>query len=325
MKKTLLTLSTLILSTAAFAQKNELTETDKRLADAEKVDTTKTWTWSGLYNASVSQTSLTNWAAGGSNNTNVSFLLRQLAVMKKNRWTWSNLLEANLGYNFQDNGTLKTADKLEFTSRLDRGFDNRNWRLSLFANYRTQFTDGFTNFDDTVRISTFMAPGFLTYGVGVTNTSIKGLNVYFSPVQVRNTFVLDSTLFAESKFFDNQSPNVMVLAGNRGLRWELGAFLDIVYQTSITESLTMNSRINFYSNYLDRPQNVDINWETIFLLKAYKNITVSWHFHLIYDHDINVRYRGNEPTADLIFNAPGTQFMSVVGVGIGYAFGAFKK
>lgn len=313
----------MVTSLALLAQQNELVTTSKKL-EVAKEDFTKTWSHSGLYNFALSQTSLTNWAAGGNNNTNVNFLIRQLAVMTKEQWVWYNLFEANLGFNFQNQGTLKTADKLEFTSRLDYKLRDPNWRLSLFGNFRSQFADGYTNLEDTVRISTFMAPAFITYGLGVSNNSIKGLNVYASPIQVRNTLVLDDVLFLNSKFFDLNASNV-VRNTRGGTRWEMGAFVDIIYNNALTETFTLNSRLNLFTNYLDRPQNIDVNWETILVWKAYKNITFSLQLHLIYDHDINVRFRGNEPTSDGVFNAPGTQFMQVFGVGIGYAFGSFKK
>lgn len=140
------------------------------------------------------------------------------------------MFEANYGYNFQTGQDIKTDDRLEFTTRLSRELHTEFWRLRLFANFKTQFNDGFKDPDYVNRISTFMAPAYLTYGLGITNTSIKGLSIYFSPVQVKQTFVLDSTLAANGVFYDIAAPNVAVLTNGGTYRTELGAYLDIIYR-----------------------------------------------------------------------------------------------
>lgn len=311
-----------VLSFGAFAQNNanQLTQSEAAIGAVEK-DTVQHWKWSGLYSVAMTQTSLTNWAAGGNNNVNVNGLIKQLGIYTKNKWVWNNLLEANFGYNFQNGGDLKTDDRLEFTTRLDRELKTQDWRLSLFANLRTQFAEGFKNQGDSNYISKFMAPGYLTYGIGITNASIKGLNVYFSPIQVKQTFVLDSTLAADGVFYSIDAPNVAALNNGGTYRSEFGAYLDIIYKNAFSEQFEVTSKLNLFSNYLDRPQNIDVNWETIFLMKVYKYLSVSLQLQLIYDHDIHVQ----DTSGDGISNAPGTQFKQILGVGLAYSFGAFKK
>lgn len=310
------------LGISGFAQTNtnQLTQSETAIGTVAK-DTVKHWAWSGLYSASMTQTSLTNWAAGGNNNVNVNGLIKQLGVYSKNKWVWNNLFEANFGYNFQPGRDVKTDDRLEFTTRLDRELHNENWRVSFFANFRTQFVDGFKDPDYVNPISKFMAPAYLTYGIGLTNTSIKGLSIYFSPVQVKQTFVLDSTLAADGVFYAIDAPNVAILNGGGTYRTELGAYLDVIYKKAFSEQVEFTSKLNLFSNYLDRPQNIDVNWETLLLMKVYKNLSISLALHLIYDNDINVQ----DTNGDGLNNAPGTQFKQILGVGLAYSFGAFKK
>ena len=288
----------------------------------------KPWQWSGLYSASMTQTSLTNWAAGGNNNININGLFKQLGIYKKGHWTWNNLLEANFGYNFQPGLNNKTDDRLEYSTRLDRQLGESKWSASAFANFRSQFADGFSNPEDTVRISTWLAPAYVTYGIGATYKPREGFSVYISPITVKQTFVVDSALFNGNQFFDATSAdavNINTLSNGGGYRTEMGAYIDIFYTKSFEEKFEINSRLNLFSNYLDRPQNIDVNWETIFLVKVYSYLTVSLQLQLIYDHDVNVRYAGDVPTADGAFNAPGTQFKQILGVGVAYAFGEYKK
>jgi hypothetical protein len=281
---------------------------------------TKPWTHSGLYSLGVTQTALSNWAAGGSNNTNATFLFKQAATLKKGKSTWFNLLEFNFGYNFQSGTNVKSDDKLEYTTRFDRQMGETQWSTSLFANARTQVADGFANPEDTARISAFLSPAYATYGIGFTNKSIDGLVAYVSPLTVKNTFVRDSLLAAQGSFFDPTAPNVSDLMSGK-MRWELGAFVDVIYAKQLTESFEVASKLSLFSNYLDRPQNIDVTWEGLFLFKANKYLTASLLLNLIYDHDVSVR----DNNGDGMLNAPGTQFKEVLGVGLAYSFGAFKE
>ena len=289
-------------------------------AQADTTAPPKPWTHSGLYSLGLTQTALSNWAAGGSNSSNFTALLKQAATLKKGKGTWFNLLEVNFGYSIQPNQNVKTDDKLELTTRYDRVLAESKWSLSAFANARTQFIDGFANPEDTERISTFLSPAYSTYGIGFTNKSIDGLTAYFSPATVKNTFVNDSTLAAKGAFFDPTAPNVADLATGK-MRWELGAYLDLIYAKTFNDNLEVASKLSLFSNYLDRPQNIDVTWEGLIMVKANKWLTASLLLNVIYDHDIHVR----DNNGDGELNAPGTQFKQVLGVGLSYSFGAFKE
>ncbi|KAB2810180.1 DUF3078 domain-containing protein [Phaeocystidibacter luteus] len=282
---------------------------------AQDADSTKSsnWTYAGLYSFSMSQTSLTNWNAGGENSLNLSALIRQAADFENEDWTWANTFSATYAVNYQGSSALKTGDNLEYTTRLDRNInEKKTWRTSAFLNFRTQFVDGFENREATKPISTFMAPGYLTAGLGFTYKQ-EDFTLYVSPVTLKQTYVLDDSLSAKGAFG--------VDAGST-LRNEVGASLNASYTKAITPTLDVTSNLNLFSNYVENPQNIDVNWETIFLLQAWENITVSWHLHLIYDDDILVQ---NPDPVSGDFTSPGTQFKSVLGLGISYAFGKYKE
>lgn len=290
-----------------------------------QTDTTappKPWKHSGLYSLGLTQTALSNWAAGGSNSSNFTVLLKQAATLNKEKNTWFNLLEVNLGYSIQPNQDVKTDDKIEFTTRYDRELGDKDWSVSAFGNVRTQLLDGFENPGDadSLRISTFLSPAYATYGLGFTNKSVDGLVVYISPATVKNTFVNDSALAARGSFFDITAPNVSDLATGK-MRWEFGAFVDVIYAKQFNDNLEVSSKLSLFSNYLDRPQNIDVTWEGLILIKANKWLTASLLLNLIYDHDVSVR----DSNGDGELNAPGTQFKEVLGVGLSYSFGAFKE
>ena len=280
----------------------------------------KNWKHSGIYNLGVTQTSLTNWAAGGNNNTNATFLLKQAATFNKNKSTWFNLFELNFGYNFQPGRDVKTDDKIEYTTRYDRQIKDGNWSGSFFGNFKTQLVEGYADPEDKNKISDWLSPGYATYGFGFTNKGVEGLTVYISPVTVKQTFVLDDSLSSAGTFFAPDAPNVGTLASGT-FRTEMGAYLDIMYAKQVTKSFEVATKLNFFSNYLDRPENIDVNWEGLFLFKANKWLTASLLLNLIYDHDILVQ----DTNEDGDLNAPGVQFKQVLGVGLSYSFGEFKE
>lgn len=283
------------------------------LTFAQEDSATSNWTYAGLYSFSMSQTSLTNWNAGGENSFNVSGLIRQAADYTGAKWSWNNSFSANYALNIQGNSALKTGDNLEFTTRLDRKInESGKWSASLFANFRTQFADGFENRESTKPISTWMAPGYLTAGAGFTYKT-EGLQLYMSPITTKQTYVLDDSLSAKGSFG---------VAAGETFRNEMGAYLNATYTRALTPTLDLTSNLNLFSNYIENPQNIDVNWETILLLQAWESITVSLHLHLIYDDDILVQ--SPDPISG-DFTAPGTQFKSVLGVGVSYAFGKYKE
>ena len=284
------------------------------IAQTDTTQPEKPWKHSGLYNVGVTQTALINWAAGGSNTTNATFLLKQAATYNKGKHTWFNLLEYNLGYNFQPAANVKSDDKIELTTRYDRDLSDGDWSASAYANARTQLFDGFSNPEDSVRISAILSPAYATYGLGFTNKSVKGLNIYVSPLTVKNTFVIDSALSAQNQFFDLQAPNVSALAKG-AMRWELGAFAEIIYAQKVTESFEITSKLSLFSNYLDRPQNIDVTWEALFMFKATKFLTATVLLNLIYDHDIKIEEIDSEGNST---SGPKVQFKQIFGAGLSF-------
>lgn len=274
----------------------------------------KKWKFGGLYSFTTTQTSLTNWNAGGTNSVNMSGLLRQSADYNGSSWQWANTLDANYAVNFQGASMIKTGDKLELTSRLDRNLHPEgNWSTSLFANFRTQFADGFKEADDVEPISRFMAPGYLTAGLGFTYKK-DGLELYLSPVTMKQTYVMDDSLSADGAFGVDAGETV---------RTELGAYLNATYTKNLREGVDLTSNLNLFSNYLDRPQNIDVNWETLLLVKVWGPLSMSFQLHLIYDDDILVQNPLTDGGSD--YQSPGLQLKEVLGVGISYAFGKYDE
>jgi len=76
--------------------------------------------------------------------------------------------------------------------------------------------------------------------------------------------------------------------------------------------------LNLFSNYLENPQNVDVDWETLITWKLLKFFTINFNTQLLYDDDtktIEIDNNGNQ-----IQHGPKVQFKEILGIGFNYSF-----
>ncbi len=82
--------------------------------------------------------------------------------------------------------------------------------------------------------------------------------------------------------------------------------------------MTYKGRLDLFSNYLHNPQNIDVSWETLIVLKVNKFISATVNTHLLYDDDILIKVdEGSEGEPIMGKRA---QFKEVIGVGFTYKF-----
>lgn len=287
---------------------------------AQEPDSTLGWKYNGLFSLSVNQLALDNWNAGGDPNITGTLVIKLGADQKSEHHTWSNLFETNLGLiDKSGSRTEKTEDRLEFTTRYDQNlFKNKYWSLSALGNFKTQYLPGYT--DERTLESDWFSPAYTIAGLGFTYKPDNNFTAYLSPITNKTTFVFNDSLANKGEFgMEAATYDTLgnLLTKGTNYRYEMGAYLNLRYQRQwLEEKYSLVSKLELYSNYLDRPENIDINWETVFLAKVNKWLTLNFVVHLIYDHDISVR----DSNGDGIKNAPGLQFKEGFGVGLSYTF-----
>lgn len=83
--------------------------------------------------------------------------------------------------------------------------------------------------------------------------------------------------------------------------------------------MNFKTKLELFSNYLNNPQNIDVNWETLLSMKVNKYISATFSTTLIYDHDINIPVdKNNDGVVEKA--GPRVQFREVLGVGLSYKF-----
>ena len=266
------------------------------------------WLTSGVFTVNLTQVSLSNWSAGGQSSISGISMFNGQANWQKEGRAWDNtLVLAFGGQQFQDGGAIKIEDRIELLSKYGRQLKHP-WYLSALAQFRTQFTEGFN--EDGTRISHFLAPGYLIGGIGMDYRPSASFSVFLSPATARLVIVQDETLWDPLGEPDQRVYGV--LRGNT-TEFEAGAFLRLQFSKDLARNFSFTTRGDAFSNYLRDPQNIKVNWETLWTLKLNEWFGATLNTVLIYDHDTKLPRTDDEGN---VTSAPMTQFKQTLGIGL---------
>lgn len=270
-------------------------------------DTVKYWKSKGNISLLFNQSSFSNWTAGGENNLSGNLGINYDLNYKKDDWTWDNKLMASYGLVKTNNSPFekKTDDRLEFNSIVGKEATGQ-WSYSGFLNFRTQFTKGYvygTNADGAetrTEFTDFMSPGYLTFGPGMLWTKDQNLKINLAPATSKLTFV-NSDYTSVPGYVDGSYFGVNA---NKSMRYELGFYTSAYYKLNIMANVSAENILNLYSNYLEDPQNVDMDYSLNIVMKINRYLSTNFSFQAIYDDNA---FRG-------------MQTRQVFGLGVNYGF-----
>lgn len=307
----------LLASTVLFAQ----TPVDTTKA-AKKDTVIPNWKRGGAVGFNFTQASFTNWAAGGINSVSGQFLFNTYANYKKGMTTWDNILDISYGLTKQgtSESVRKADDRIDITSKYGQYAFKKVWYYSLLANFKTQFQPGYTYQGDTARtlISDFMSPGYLVLAVGLDYKPTDKVSIFTAPATAKYTFVSNQTLADAGAFGVEKAvydTGGVRLVKGRNVRQEFGGYFKIQYRGDVMKNVNMLAKLELFSNYLNNPQNIDVNAEVVVAMKVNKFISANLSMQAIYDHDINVAVDNNSDGVSDGFG-PRLQFRQVLGVGL---------
>lgn len=273
MKKVLLSTLAMMLCIAAFAQDEQ----------------PEGWTHKGNIGLNFGQSSYTNWAAGGQSSINGQAIFNYELHYLKGKFKWDNTLNTALGYSLYSfkKKPIKTDDKLEFTS-LAGIKANEHLNYSAELAFRSQFAKGYNyELDSTNYISKFLAPAYITLGLGIEWVPNQYFSLYFSPITGRMTIVNDERLARAGAFGVNTlDVNDTIDHSVKKIRYEFGARAVAKFQYPITKNIDFNSKLELFSNYLNHPERIDVDWQNMLVLKVNDWLNANLATHLIYDYDI---------------------------------------
>ena len=279
------------------------------------------WLWGGDASLSFAATSLTNWIACGEDQIGVRPSVNLFANYKKGKRTFENY--ATLVYGVLKSGerkAIKNDDRIHYTSKLGHQISPK-WAYTAAFLARTQFAPGYSYAGEeiTAKLSDFLAPLNMYLSMGIDYMPNKNISFMLSPVMGRATYVRSdsSSVFISAGMMvvktDEQGNQIQTPLKSR---YDYGCGALIKFNGNLFKNkLTYSSQLELFSNYADKPQNIETLWLFDTKIMLYKNITASWQLQLKYDDHQKTK---DEATGDLRGAKVQTKYFT--GIGLFYQF-----
>lgn len=309
-----------VLAVVSCTVSAQTTEAEKSLT-TQTVDSTDGWDYGGKFGLNISQVSLSNWSAGGQSSMAITGTLALQASYKQGNGLFENFFDIAYGTMKQgEENWWKTDDKIDFTSKYGYKI-KKNLYVAALVNFKTQMDEGYNYPDDSTLVSKFMAPGYFLGAIGLEYKPNKKFSLYVSPITSKYTIVLDEGLANFGAYglpgAEYDENGVFIKDGDK-TRGEFGAYIRTVYKQNIMKNVDLETKLELFTNYVENPQNIDVNWEVLLAMKVNKFITASISTQLVYDDDVDILL-GTDDNGDAIVG-PRVQFKEVLQVGLTLSF-----
>lgn len=160
-----------------------------------------------------------------------------------------------------------------------------------------------------------MAPAYIDIGPGISYKPSDHFMVNFSPVTPRWIVVIDQDLANQGAFGLTPADSVNGIVQNaKRVKSQFGAKLLLTLNYEVVKNVNLSSKLELFSDYLDNPQNIDVNWQVLVDLKVNSWLNVTFSTELIYDDDVIIK------DANDVLLGPRTQFKQMLMIGVGYTF-----
>lgn len=293
-----------------------------------KADTIKYWKQGGLAGINATQSSFTNWAAGGENTVSATAYINVFLRYKKNKSNWDNTLDMAYGLiQTAHSAPQKNEDKIDLMSKFGYyAFFNR-WYYTALLNCKTQFDDGYNYPDDSNVVSHFFAPASIIGAIGLDYKSKdNSFSFFFSAITSKTTIVYNQKLADQGAYgvepakYDTVAGVISISKRGEFSRSEFGGYMNVSFKKDIMKNVNLETKLELFSNYIDNPQNVDLNWELFLRMKVNKFITASINTQMIYDHDIPIHVKRKVNGVEITETGPRLQFKEVIALGLAFKF-----
>jgi hypothetical protein len=240
----------------------------------------------------LNQATLVNWVKGGESSISTTLDVTGYADYNNKKLLLSSNNFARLKYGLVasgGNGIRKNLDLLETNSKLNhKAFGKFDFSGTVL--FKTQVTKGWNytkinGRDTSLLVSKFMSPAILTIGLGLDYKPNKTTSINFAPLSYKGTFVGDTANIDQTKYG---------IPHDRKSKHEPGVSLQISHELKLYKTITVLNRLQLFTNYIDHPQNVDIDWEMIATTKLNWFTEVRLNTHFIFDDNTKIPVVGKD-------------------------------
>ncbi|MDL2241152.1 DUF3078 domain-containing protein [Bacteroidales bacterium OttesenSCG-928-K22] len=268
----------------------------------------KKWDLGLTTSINFSQVTFTNWAAGGDNSFSLNSFVNTFANYKNGKHNWDNSLQLGYGIiNTKDQPLKKSDDKINLDSKY--GWEiNKLFRVTASLNAKTQFSSTYEYKDDGTAnlVSNFMAPGYLTAGVGIDIVPLKWLSINVSPAVGKLTFVTIEELQVQ---YGNDLGQVC--------KPRFGGLIKIDMKKEVLKNVELASNLTLFTDYLDESSfDIAVNWDVFIIMKINKFLSANLTTNLIWDRDILT----TDTNGDGVKDVAKAQFKELFGIGLTFSF-----
>ena len=231
-----------------------------------------------------------SWAEGGESSISSLSGIQSFAKYKNNKTTWESTLELQYGLiKSGENDFRKNEDKLEFNTKFGQ-LAFKKWYYAAMFNLKTQFVKGYNYPNDETKelISNFFAPAYLLGAIGLDYKPKEDFSILISPFTAKYTIVNDTTHIDQTAFG---------LDADEKIKKEFGSYIKILHKWNITEEISMENKLGFYSSYTNNPTNIDIDWQFILNLPINQYLSTTVSTYLISDDDTGSKVQFKENLA----------------------------
>lgn len=313
------------------------------------------WTQSLMTNINYGQTSLTNWAAGGDNTTTLAAYIDGNANFKKDvkvngkskDMYWNNRLQLDYGFLYASSKPIlqKNTDRMYLESKWGYEIEKKLYFSANF-DFKSQFSTGYKYntpstsleglskgdikqqwLDARSPLSGFLAPAYTNIALGIDWKPNNWFSLSVAPATGGLVIVKDPqyrqsySMKLKSEYENAQKGDAAFDSGEafRPVRFELGAQVKADLKAQVNDNLKYTTQLVLFSNYLNKPQNVRVNWDNRLDWKLAKFFSATLITNLIYDDLVKIK---DAKTGEL--RRAGIQFKESFALGFTYTF-AKKK
>ncbi len=288
MRKLGISLTILLFSMQINAQLSEKEQLEKNTTATNKLNDTIATGWKRAGNSVFlfNQSAFNNdWLGGGTSNIAGNLAINYDFNYKSTKIVFDNKIFIAYGLTqIKGQPISKSDDRLEYSSLFGKKINQSNWYYSGFLNFKTQLDSGFDP-NTNAKISHFLSPAYLQIGPGMLWKKSNNLKVNIAPATSR-------LIFVDAQFTTLSSP--FGVEQGETSRFEFGAAINGYYKFNLMENISIENILNLYSNYLDKPENIDIDYQMNLVMKVNKYISTNVAFQAIYDDNARKAFQIRE-------------------------------
>jgi hypothetical protein len=273
-----------LFSFFSFSQKQDLQKISTR--KMKSLDSTG-WEKAGFFIFNLNQAALSDWSTGGERFLiGVNSIVNYAFHHQKGKYSKDTYVDIELGAveasSFKK--FRKTTDRFDVTMELDHTTSNKNLYYGLLFNLNTQLLGGH-NYAITGhnKISSFLSPGkiFLAPGIDLKKQKPNSYFSFFiSLITAKWVTKIDDDFYNQKKFGVDSAQKVNT---------EFGAYITSHYNVKISKTAKYIGRLDLYSNYLHKPENVDVLFNNLLIINISNLFAANILLDIIYDNDIKRR------------------------------------